>query len=76
MKLKEFLEKLNKLAEENPKALDCDVVCSIDDEGNGYNKIHFDPAIGVMDDEGEFLSESFYEEEYDESPDVNAVCVN
>lgn len=66
MKLKEFIKNLNDLAKENPKALDYDVVTSIDDEGNGYNLVYFAPQIGHMDEDKEFK----------EVQEANAVCVN
>ena len=69
MTLKEFIDNLNKLAEENPEALDMDVVTSADDEGNWFNEVHCPPTIGVFKD-GEFC------EPESEDEAVNAVCVN
>ena len=40
MKLKEFIEGLQKFAKENPDTLEMDVVTSKDDEGNGYNEAY------------------------------------
>ena len=66
MKFKEFLEKANKLAEENPKSLDMEVVYSKDDEGNGYGNVHYDITMGNFDGDSFGL-------DYDDS---NSVCIN
>lgn len=50
MKLKEFIKNLDKFVKENPKALDLDVVTSIDDEWNWYNRIYYEPSVGILDD--------------------------
>ena len=66
MNLKEYMEKLNEIVEKNPKALEMDVVHATDDEGNGFQKVHFAPGIGCYED-GEFDNES---------AEPNAVCIN
>lgn len=45
MKLKQYLEQLNKLAKENPESLEMEVFTSRDDEGNGYNAVYYSPAV-------------------------------
>ncbi len=65
MKLKEFLYHLNKIVKADKKALDMEIVTSSDDEGNSFNKVHYSPAIGKMED-GYF--------EADEKG--NTVCLN
>lgn len=50
MKLKDFLKTLNQLVEENPEYLKLEVITAIDDEGNGYNEILYDPTVGVLKD--------------------------
>ncbi len=67
MKLKEYLEKLNKLAEENPMLLTLDVITSKDDEGNGFNQVHYDPQPGFFTEEGEFQ---------ELAGECNAICLN
>jgi hypothetical protein len=68
MKLEEFLDNLVTLTEENPKLLQMDVVYSRDDEGNGYDLVHYPPSIGNYDGE---------EKDYDSTRiPVNAVCIN
>jgi len=73
MTLREYIKILNDFAEENPEKLDMQVITSSDDEGNGYNLIHYSPSKGYYD-LGEFYGEND-DDEY--SPDeINAVCVN
>lgn len=65
MKLYEYMEKLEKFIKENPKALQYEVVSSIDDEGNGYNRVHCGPSKGHYDDE-----------EFHQEVESNSVCIN
>jgi hypothetical protein len=67
MILKEFVEKLNKLMDERPETATFEVVTAIDDEGNGYNLVFYDPQVGHYDSN----EKEFYQEK-----EVNAVCVN
>ncbi len=46
MKFKEYLAKLNKLANDNPAALELPVVYSKDDEGNQFRLVEYDPTVG------------------------------
>lgn len=67
MKFKEYVKNLNKLLNERPETADYDVVTSKDDEGNGFNLVHYKPQVG-----------SYYEEgrDFKEEQVTNAVCVN
>ncbi len=71
MTLKEYIDQLNKLVKENPKALKYTVINAIDDEGNAFNEIYHSPSIGMFNGEynGEFDSEC-------KKSECNAVCVN
>jgi len=79
MKLSEYVECLNELIKKNPKVADYDVISTIDDEGNGYNKVHYTPSIGRYESYNEFISfddaEAFEDNEWTED-DCNAVCIN
>lgn len=75
MTLKEYINNLTKFAEENPEALDMQVVTSKDDEGNGYNPVYFEPSKGIFE-EGDFITVEQYEEYERNSSETNAVCVN
>ncbi len=66
MRFKEYLDSLNKLANEKPETLDYMVISSVDDEGNGYNPVIFSPSLGEYEDR-EFQSET---------ENFNAVCIN
>ena len=79
MKLKQYLENLNDLVKEDPTALNMEVVAAIDDEGNGYNAIHYSPSLGVYNDEDrEFSSDKEDWEECNEDEEFkpNAICIN
>jgi hypothetical protein len=71
VKLKEYREKLNKLAEENPEADDMQVIYSKDDEGNWYQHVNYDPGLGTFKN-GEYISTN--DAGYNDTP--NAVCIN
>jgi hypothetical protein len=72
MKLKEFLDNLNRLAEVQPEALELEVITSMDDEGNGYNPVYYSPTMGNFD--GCDFSQINEDEQGPE--DANAICVN
>lgn len=75
MKLKEYIKNLLAFADENPDALEMDVIYAKDDEGNGYQGIYYEPSLGYFDEDRDFTpvdSEDF--EEYEE--EANAVCIN
>jgi len=80
MKLKQYIENLQKLAKENPESLDMDVVYAADDEGNGYQKVVYAPTLGNLngDFSGEFYSVESLREDGEEEEDypINAVCIN
>jgi hypothetical protein len=70
MKLSEYIEKLETILKNHG---DVEIIYAVDDEGNYFDKVHFDPSpcrFDENDQEGvEFLS-------YDETIKVNAVCIN
>ena len=74
MTLKEYVDNLNKILADNPKAADFEVVASIDNEGNGYNRVYYEASLGILNDD-EF---SLYDEDNEEftEDDINAICVN
>lgn len=76
MTLKQYIETLQKFADENPEALNFEVIYSEDDEGNGFNRISYSPSLGVYDeDEGFWTSTNLKENRY-KLTDMNAVCIN
>ena len=58
MKLREYIENLNKLATEHPEYLDLDVIYASDDEGNYYNEVNYEPAPMFHDKETMFQKSS------------------
>lgn len=75
MILKEYMEGLEKFIKENPDALELDVITSKDDEGNGFNLVHYSPSKGIFN-EGEFISADQLEDWDREPEEINAVCLN
>ena len=81
MKFKNYVENLQEFLKELPETAEMEVVTSIDDEGNGYNVVQFEPSIAQfhsMEDPWLELV-GFYEKENKESPaleDCNAVIIN
>jgi hypothetical protein len=78
MKLKEYAETINKLAERYP---DLEVVYSSDDEGNSFQKLILCGSLGHFEGDyhGEFTDEDYFEEdgEFNEREyKVNAICIN
>lgn len=75
MKLKEYLDNLNKLVKENPDCLEYEVVSSIDDEGNGFNSVYYSPTLGIFEDD-EFISGENIDERGRSVNEINAICIN
>lgn len=73
MKLKEYIEKLNKLYKEHG---DLELIYSRDDEGNEFNYLNFDPSLVnyIPSDLSVITDEDL--EEYDESEYQKVICVN
>ena len=71
MKLKEYIEKLQKLYLEHG---DLELVYAVDDEGNYYNKVCYDPDIMNMCGEDRISEEDI--EEYSSEEVKQYVCIN
>lgn len=50
MKLLEYFNQLKDFIELHPECLDMDVIYSTDDEGNSYQKVHYGPSVGILED--------------------------
>jgi hypothetical protein len=72
MTLNEYMIILNKVAEEHPEALDMEVITSKDDEGNGFNAVHYGPTLGYFD--GSYFTASHSVRPNEHEP--NRVCLN
>lgn len=74
MKLKDYLENLNKLVAENPEALDYKVLVASDEEGNNYDEVCYGPSIGFYD-----TRDFSFTDDSDSSRKntiLNAICIN
>ena len=70
MKLKEYATKINALAKVYP---DAELVYAIDDEGNAFFPVQFEPV------EGQYEDEEFYPANNDffaKGKEVTHVCIN
>jgi hypothetical protein len=77
----EYLKRLNKFAETHPETLGYQCVSAIDDEGNGFNVVHFSPSVGYFDGSYDFTKEKYISELMDDDDDPedfkpNAICIN
>ncbi len=74
MKLKAYIERLNKILAEDPKNANLEVVYSIDDEGNAFHSVNSDPVIGIYE-RNDFMDMEYAKDEY-KNAKANAVCIN
>ena len=74
MKLREYLTVLNQMVNAKPELLDCDIICSSDDEGNSYQHVNYHPTPGVY--EGGIMGDFDTIEPGDTATRPNAVCIN
>jgi hypothetical protein len=85
VKLSDFIDNLQKLVELHPELKEVQVVTSKDDEGNGFNIVHFDPSVGLYNkSDKDFAQFKNYSENklangnksYLNGEEIKAVCVN
>ena len=77
MTFKTFIKNINAFAKEHPETLEMEVITSKDDEGNGYNFIHYTPSKGFYDKKDrEYHQVDSYEDWGIDDSSTNAVCVN
>lgn len=79
MKLDEYINNLQKILETNPDYAKLDVITAKDDEGNGYNTVHYTPSVGWVDEDFEsFVNENNADDVdfEDDELNINCVCVN
>lgn len=80
MKLSEYIKNLEEALKQFG---DHEVIYSIDDEGNSYQKVYFSPSFGFVegiernDRVNEFINNEEDLEEYGiKKEDFNAICIN
>ena len=62
MLLKEYLDDLNKLVEKDKSLLECRVIYTKDDEGNGYQVVSNTAEVFFVDrDDSEYYIEQIYD---------------
>ena len=71
MNLKEYIEKLQKLYEEQG---DLKIVYGSDDEGNSYNNVVFDPSLIYLNGHDSIAEEDL--KECDEDDIKKCICIN
>ena len=73
MKISEMIKNLQEFIEEHG---DIDCYYAVDDEGNAYQKVYYDPSLYYVNSYGDvFTQEDWYEaDEYDRK-DLTPVCV-
>ena len=73
MKLTKYIEKLQELLEEHG---DLELIYSSDDEGNNYNRVHYEPSlVNYITSDREVIHDDDLEE-WDESEYQKVICVN
>jgi hypothetical protein len=75
MKLKDYLDGLLLLVKENPEYQDFEVVYSVDDEGNRFSPICYDPTVGFYED-GEFYCPHEFKDFDLTEEKPNSICIN
>lgn len=75
MKVSEMIKNLQKFIKEHG---DIDCYYAVDDEGNGYQKIHYEPSLYYINDDDEVyqsLEELEIEKEDIENEGIKPICV-
>ena len=73
MKLTKYIEKLQELLEEHG---DLELIYSSDDEGNNYDKVHYEPSIvNYIVSDREVIHDDDLEE-FNESEYQKVICIN
>jgi len=72
MKLKEYINTLVEMIKQNPEIEDMEVIYSVDDEGNTFQKVNFTPS--VMLSQG--LDNNYIVVESKATATGDVVCIN
>lgn len=78
MTLKQWMEQLNKLVQENPEVRDYDLIYSTDDEGNDFHRVISDPTLVQVENLNErSLRIVGFKGDFEiNDEDCNAICIN
>ena len=56
---------------------DLELIYAQDDEGNGYDTVHFFPSVGYFDGSDEFrIIDDDDDDDNDDEYPINAICMN
>lgn len=76
MKISEMIKHLEEFKAEHG---DLDCWYAVDDEGNGYQKVYYDPSFRYVNEDGDMYSEEDLEEYLEDyeltKEDVTPVCI-
>lgn len=72
MKLKRYLDSINKLVAAHPEVADYEVIYSHDDEGNEFQKVNSLPCLMLIDN----IENNRYLEIIEVGEGFNAICIN
>lgn len=78
MKLKYFIDNLNKFIEANPKSLECIVISRTRDyEGfEDFETVDTHPTEGIFNEYGYTVNNEYFKQLGYDTTDINAVCIN
>lgn len=72
MKISEMIKNLQEFMNENG---DLDCYYAVDDEGNGYNKIHYTPSKYYVSEDGDVMQREDLEYYELHIEDVEPICI-
>jgi len=79
MKLGKFLEAIEHHTKDIPNREDLEVVFSVDDEGNEYKKVHFEPTLCKIESANSnndyIIAINMFGDGEIEKSEINALCI-
>ena len=72
MKISQMIENLQTFMSEHG---DLDCYYAVDDEGNAYYKVYYEPALYYMSKYGDIYSSRDVEDEEEDTDDFEKICV-
>lgn len=77
MKLKQFLDHIHHHTKDIPNKDNLEVIFSIDDEGNEFKKVYFEPTLCKIEnvDSKNVNIVGFYEDNTIKKENINSICI-
>lgn len=73
MKVSKMIKNLQEFMAEHG---DLECWYAVDDEGNGYKRVYYDPSLYYLDEYGDVLQQEDYDEaDEDEKEDLKPICI-